>query len=51
MEDVLDVAKNDVSDGNEESFVMRAKVPEIWDPNFNVSTWDHSILGIDYSCI
>ena len=50
-EDVFDVAKNDVSDGNEETFVMHAKVPEIWDPNFKVSTWDHSILGINYSCI
>ncbi|CAB4027277.1 WD repeat-containing 49-like, partial [Paramuricea clavata] len=45
-EDVLDMAKNN---GSEEHSGMEEKIPDKWDPNFSVSTWDHSILGKAYS--
>ena len=45
------MAKNNVYNGNNENFGNGEKVPEIWDPNFKVSTWDHSILGIYYAIV
>ncbi len=45
-EDVLNVAKNNAYNGSEEHSGTEKKIAETWDPNFTVSTWDHSILGI-----
>jgi hypothetical protein len=40
------MAKNNAYNGSEEHSGMEEKISETWDPNFSVSTWDHSILGM-----
>ena len=42
----MEVSKNTANNGREEHSAIEEKVPEKWDPNFIVSTWDHSILGL-----
>jgi hypothetical protein len=44
-EDVSEVTKNTANDGSKEHSGIEEKVPERWDPDLTVSTWDHSILG------
>jgi hypothetical protein len=48
-EDVSEVTKNTANDGSKEHSGIEEKVPERWDPDLTVSTWDHSILGKAYS--